>query len=175
MSNAHTFLPTFLSAKVVRRATKTCCVFVFDVGIVCFWSWIVFRERFLERSENHFYQWFLGAVGEYYETRTIGVACKVSESSYIRTKSWLLRSIILPPGEPLQYPLIFPDGQDGWHHDLNHTCLQHLNYQLMYRGDDIVNPILRGKSLGQQYIVDQFAKCELSRLRYVEIIKKSYG
>ena len=74
--------------------------------------------------------------------------------------------------DPLQYPCIFPDGQDEWHDDLNHTCLQHLNYQLMYRGDDIVNPILRGKSLGQQYIVDQFAKCELSRLRYVEIHQK---
>ena len=74
--------------------------------------------------------------------------------------------------DPLQYPCIFPDGQDGWHHDLNHTCLQHLNYQLMYRGDDIVNPILRGKSLGQQYIVDQFAKCKISMLRYVETHQK---
>ena len=32
----------------------------------------------------------------------------------------------------------------------------------------IVNPILCGKSLGQQYIVDQFAKVELSRLNYIE-------
>ena len=23
--------------------------------------------------------------------------------------------------DPLQYPLLFPDGQDGWHPDLDHT------------------------------------------------------
>jgi hypothetical protein len=30
--------------------------------------------------------------------------------------------------DPLQYPLIFPYGQDGWHCDLEHTCLQHVNF-----------------------------------------------
>ena len=76
--------------------------------------------------------------------------------------------------DPLQYPLIFPDGQDGWHCDLSHTALQHVNYQLMDRITDlttrakVVNPILYGKSLGQQYMVDQFAKVELSRLTYIE-------
>ena len=43
--------------------------------------------------------------------------------------------------DPLQYPLIFPDGQDGWHCNLSHTVLQHINYQLMDR-DGVVNPIL---------------------------------
>ena len=33
---------------------------------------------------------------------------------------------------------------------------------------EVVNPILYGKSLGQQYMVDQFAKVELSRLTYIE-------
>ena len=79
--------------------------------------------------------------------------------------------------DPLQYPLIFPDGQDGWHCNLSHTCLQHVNFQLMERFKDdktgkrkkkVVNPILRGRSLGQQYMVDQFAKSELSRLNYIE-------
>ena len=73
--------------------------------------------------------------------------------------------------DPLQYPLIFPRGQDGWHCDLQHTCLQHTNYMLMYR-KGIVNPILCGRSLGQQYIVDQFAKAELSRLNYIECNQK---
>ena len=41
-----------------------------------------------------------------------------------------------------------------------------MNFQLMDR-DHIVNPILCGRSLGQQYIVDQFAKIELSRLTYI--------
>ena len=73
----------------------------------------------------------------------------------------------------LQYPLIFPDGQDGWHCDLPHTCLQHVNYQLMDRCVDedtkekVVNPILFERSLGKQYMVDQFAKAELSRLTYI--------
>jgi hypothetical protein len=32
----------------------------------------------------------------------------------------------------------------------------------------VVNPILYGRSLGQQFMVDQFAKVELSRLMYIE-------
>ena len=35
--------------------------------------------------------------------------------------------------DPLQYPLILPKGQDGWHDGLDHTCLQHINFQLMER------------------------------------------
>ena len=54
---------------------------------------------------------------------------------------------------------------------MDHTCLQHLNFQLMER-DGITNPILRGRSLGQQFIVDQYAKIELARLRYVELHQK---
>ena len=74
--------------------------------------------------------------------------------------------------DPLQYPCIFPDGQDGWHCELDHTCLQHVNYQLMDRGEkdtaeEVINPILRGRTLGQQYLVDQFAKTEFSRLNYI--------
>ena len=43
------------------------------------------------------------------------------------------------------YPCIFPNGDDGWHYELDHSCLQHTNYQLMDR-DGIVNPILCGQS-----------------------------
>ena len=60
--------------------------------------------------------------------------------------------------DPLQYPLIYPCGQDGWHFDCKHTCLQHTSFQLMERKDEeghlITNPILRGKSLTQQYVVN---------------------
>ena len=38
--------------------------------------------------------------------------------------------------------------------------------------DGITNPLLRGLSLGQQYIVDQFAKSELGRCSYVELHPK---
>ena len=61
------------------------------------------------------------------------------------------------------YPCIFPNGEDGWHCDLDHSCLQDTNYQLMDQ-DGIVNQILHGRSLGQQFLVDQFAKSEISRL-----------
>lgn len=35
-------------------------------------------------------------------------------------------------------------------------------------GNRVVNPILYGQNLGQQYIVDQFAKIEFARLQYIE-------
>jgi hypothetical protein len=38
--------------------------------------------------------------------------------------------------------------------------------------EGIVNPILHGNTLGQQYIVDQFAKSELQRLKYIEFHQK---
>ena len=47
------------------------------------------------------------------------------------------------------YPCIFPNG--------DHSCLKHTNYQLMDQ-DGTVNPILCGRSLGQQFVVDQLTK-----------------
>ena len=38
--------------------------------------------------------------------------------------------------------------------------------------DGIVNPILYGRSLGQQFLVDQFAKSQLSRLHYIKSNQK---
>ncbi|KAL7543674.1 hypothetical protein ACHAWF_007442 [Thalassiosira exigua] len=73
----------------------------------------------------------------------------------------------------LKYPLLFPIRQDGWHHDLKHTALQHVNYMLMDR-EGIVNPILCGNSLGQQYMVDQWIKVELERLRWVKGNQKAF-
>ena len=64
------------------------------------------------------------------------------------------------------YPFIFPDGDDGWHYELDHSSLQHTDYQLMDQ-DRIVNPILHGRSLGQPFLEDQFAKSELSRLHTI--------
>ena len=68
--------------------------------------------------------------------------------------------------------MIYPCGQDGWHLDCKHTCLQHTSFQLHDRQDEnknlIMNPILCGKSLTQQYVVDQFAKIELSHLNYIK-------
>ena len=73
--------------------------------------------------------------------------------------------------DPLQYPLIFPCGQDGWSENSKHTCLQHSNIQLMDRNDKhgfrVINPTICAKSLSQQYLVDQFCKVELLRLNFV--------
>ena len=33
--------------------------------------------------------------------------------------------------DPLMYPCIFPNSNDGWHCDLPYSCLQHTNNQLM--------------------------------------------
>ena len=80
----------------------------------------------------------------------------------------------------LQYRLIFHNGQDVWHCDSPHTCLQHVTYQLMERlkGSVIdttyrdINLILGGWSLGQQCMVYQFAKIEHARLNYIECNQK---
>ncbi|MGI9458930.1 MAG: hypothetical protein ACR2NF_02935 [Pirellulales bacterium] len=42
--------------------------------------------------------------------------------------------------DPLQYPLLFPDGQDGWHDDLPHTSLQHVNFMLNDTGTALSTP-----------------------------------
>ena len=74
--------------------------------------------------------------------------------------------------DPLQYPLIFPDGQDGWHFNLDHSMLEHVNYMMMDR-DGITNPILCGNGVGHQFILDQYCKIELERLRWVEMNQKT--
>jgi hypothetical protein len=74
--------------------------------------------------------------------------------------------------DPLQYPLLFPDGQDGWHFNCGHSMLQHINYMMMDR-DGITNPILCGNGVGHQFILDQYCKLELERLRWVELNQKT--
>jgi len=74
--------------------------------------------------------------------------------------------------DALQYPLLFPDGQDGWHFNLDHTMLEHINYMMMDR-EGITNPILCGNGVGHQFILDQYCKVELERLRWVELNQKT--
>ena len=71
------------------------------------------------------------------------------------------------------YPCLFPNRDDRCHYELDHSCLQHTNYQLLNQ-DGVVSPILygRSRSLGQQFLVDQFAKSELSRLHYIKCDQK---
>ena len=74
--------------------------------------------------------------------------------------------------DPLQYPLIFPDGHDGWHPTCGRTLFEHINFMIMDR-EEIINPILCGRSIGQQFILDQYCKLELQRLRWVELNQKT--
>ena len=77
--------------------------------------------------------------------------------------------------DPLQYPCLFPYGTDGWHLGIPHqhgtgkvTALQFYSYRIMKRHDS-VNILLLAGRLFQQYCVDQFAKIESSRLRYLQL------
>ena len=72
--------------------------------------------------------------------------------------------------DPLQYPLLFPTGRDGW--NLNVTSLSNnkkvtltafTSFHLMER-NGIFNPIHFANKLGQQFIVDQYCKIEMDRL-----------
>ena len=60
--------------------------------------------------------------------------------------------------DPMQYPLLFPDGTDGWHVDLKLrngrklTAMVYYHYHIMIREN--VSVLLRAKRLFQQYLVD---------------------
>ena len=70
--------------------------------------------------------------------------------------------------DPLQYPLLFPYGTDGWHANLKLqngrklTALVYYRYHVMIRQN--VSVLLRGKRLFQQYLVDAYCKIETKRL-----------
>ena len=65
---------------------------------------------------------------------------------------------------PLQYPLLFSCGEDGWYHPIPHrnsptnfvTMAEFYAYRLQQRPVDGV-ALLRGGRLLQQYIVDAYA------------------
>ncbi|KAL5647568.1 hypothetical protein ACJX0J_041923, partial [Zea mays] len=57
--------------------------------------------------------------------------------------------------DALSYPLFFPRGELGWHTNIPKICL------------GIFNPILHGKRLFQQFVVDTYIKIESSRLYFI--------
>ncbi|KAL6620651.1 hypothetical protein ACP70R_035790 [Stipagrostis hirtigluma subsp. patula] len=79
----------------------------------------------------------------------------------------------------MQYPILFPYGEDGFHEDLkyhrchrsramkrkNITMAEYFAYRLHDRGDDFNTP-LRGKKLTQAYIVDAYCCVEDGRLSH---------
>ncbi|OWZ04458.1 Helitron helicase [Phytophthora megakarya] len=81
--------------------------------------------------------------------------------------------------DPLQYPLLFPYGEPGWTLDLPYAVtsenpnsgsisLREYESYLLHDRTDSDSLILKADRLTQQYCVDQWAKCEQSRLRYIE-------
>ena len=73
--------------------------------------------------------------------------------------------------DPLQYPLLFPNGTDGWHLNLklqNGTKLAamvYYRYHIMIRQNGSV--LLRAKQFFQQYLVDAYCKIEIERLQFL--------
>ncbi|PKK57972.1 hypothetical protein RhiirC2_671064, partial [Rhizophagus irregularis] len=88
-----------------------------------------------------------------------------------------------PSYDPLQYVLLFPNGDDGWHLDvpltdnfrLNTqrdmvTPMQFYSYRLQIRPS---NWLQRAGHLYQQYVVDQYSKIEQHRLNYLKFNQSS--
>ena len=81
--------------------------------------------------------------------------------------------------DPLQYPCLFPYGTDGWHLGIGHqrgngnvSALQFCSNRIMKKVDSF-NVLHHAGRLFQQYCVDQFAKIESGRLRYLHLNQAS--
>lgn len=85
----------------------------------------------------------------------------------------------------LQYPLLFPSGEDGYHFGLwqcdpstglpkvgkQVTAMNFYAYRLMFRDTDF-NIILRGRRTLQQFVVDMYCKIESERLLFIRTEQK---
>ncbi|XP_063929850.1 uncharacterized protein LOC135142114 [Zophobas morio] len=81
--------------------------------------------------------------------------------------------------DTLQYPILFPRGEDGYHLELYQThpvtsaattkkvsCMDFYAYRIMIRVEQS-NHILNCRHVFQQFIVDMYAKVESERLNYI--------
>ncbi|XP_074265742.1 uncharacterized protein LOC141588186 [Silene latifolia] len=75
--------------------------------------------------------------------------------------------------DPLQYPLLFPFGETGWHRlagtsesEKKVSCREYYCYRLQIRPTNS-SILLRSGRLLQQYIVDMYIKIETNRLDYI--------
>ena len=76
-----------------------------------------------------------------------------------------------PNVEPWLYPLYYPYGTPGWHDEMTKvdsnrrvTRLNYVRYRIAIRDD--FNPIILGRRLFQQYLVDCYVKIERDRINY---------
>uniref|UniRef100_A0A183GNV9 Helitron_like_N domain-containing protein n=1 Tax=Heligmosomoides polygyrus TaxID=6339 RepID=A0A183GNV9_HELPZ len=81
--------------------------------------------------------------------------------------------------DPLTYPLLFRNGDDGWHPYMEKrstsrsgrtrvTQKEFYSY-LMFPRANVFNPLLHAGKLFQQYVVDSWLKIEMNRLNYVKL------
>lgn len=92
-----------------------------------------------------------------------------------------------PAYDALQYPLLFPGGEDGYHIAALESNMKHYCFKIMIRkgsamfvtADGAVhatpfelNPLLASKMLYQQYIVDMAAKIITERLLWIKTHQK---
>lgn len=74
--------------------------------------------------------------------------------------------------DPLEYVLLFPNGEDGWHPELKMangrklTPMKYYASEIMVRAGQF-NVLHHGRRLFQQYLVDMAAKIESERLLYL--------
>ncbi|XP_070203407.1 uncharacterized protein [Littorina saxatilis] len=86
--------------------------------------------------------------------------------------------------DPLQYPLLFPRGEDGYNFQMMLTdpktrlpgkkrmsAMNFYAHRIMTRISRL-NHLLLAKELFHQYIVDMYAKIETERLRYIQLNQK---
>ena len=86
--------------------------------------------------------------------------------------------------DSLQYPLLFPRGEDGYHlelrlcdpqskepFDTKMSPLQYYAYRLMQRQNEF-NIVLRACSLSHQFLVDAYAKMEAERMSFIRKSQK---
>ncbi|XP_018494588.1 uncharacterized protein LOC108864106 [Galendromus occidentalis] len=112
-------------------------------------------------------------VGEHFESRDIVLH---RESGVLKRVSETHRSY-----DALQYPIIFWQGEDGYHFNIRMrepfsdietekkvSAMNYYSYRLMMR-DDRDNHILRCRQLFHQYVVDMYAKIETERLLYIRL------
>ena len=78
-----------------------------------------------------------------------------------------------PSYDPLHYPLLFPFGDFGWANDLEQvrsnrkvTLKQFYAFRIMQRNDQI-SILHQAKRLFHEFLVDQYAKIETSRLDFL--------
>ena len=92
-------------------------------------------------------------------------------------RGWHLQRIheTHPQYDPLHYVLLFPHGHEGWRIGIQYngnrrgqvSVMQFYAYRFMVR--NTTNVILQGGRLFQQYVVDQYTKMEMQRLRYIKM------